>query len=483
MNATVSVPILLWRGELRAQGLLLRRRLFTLAQSLVFVAIYISIVVRVRDALMNPGPPRTLNVAVLTLSLLTLMAANVTLLGERTGTLPWQLQRWAAALPLGVGRVARMIVAFSILRSGLVTLTILAAAALGALLAAHSLASAAVILISLVLLPLLPVALGLQWARRRGTSVSIAFSIVPLGLLLTSSSVPLPALSGWIETLMSWVALPGMLLAGRASVEQAAIFLAAWTGLALVLMRPAALSLKDNLVARGFGSSIWRLSRFPATPSPNQLALDIAVHRVRLTDLLEILLLGAVSCSVVALQTFRGNSSMERGIALAAAFSATAATATLAGYIHMSGAVKIDPSTEAWIRTLPLPARALSVARHAVCTAGALLAILPVMVFVIVEAGGPGNPGAYVQAAWAGMSAWALTGWFALFMAAPGLLKKRLGGYAVLAGYGIRTVLGAAVLVVWHQPGLVVLLFAADLGIGFLGQWRGAVAASPEWGR
>ncbi|HET6310515.1 MAG TPA: hypothetical protein VFH00_05885 [Candidatus Nitrosotalea sp.] len=483
MNATVSVPILLWRGELRAQGLLLRRRLFTLAQSLVFVAIYISVVVRARDALTQPGPVRTLNVAVLTLSLVTLMAANVTLLGERTGTLPWQLQRWAAALPLGIAQVARLIVGFSLLRSGLVTLTILAAAAVGALMAARSLASVVVIVVSLVLLPLLPVALGLQWARRRGTSVSIAFSIVPLGLLLTASSVPLPATSGWIDTVVGWAALPGMMLAGRTGVAQAAIFLAAWTGLALVLMRPAALSLKDNLVARGFGSSIWRLSRLPATPAPNQLALDIAVHRVSLTDLLEILLLGAVSCSVVALQTFPGSSSIERGVALAAAFSAAAATATIAGYIHMSGAVKTDPPTEAWIRTLPLPARALSVARHAVCTAGALLAILPVMVLVIVESGGPGNPGAYVLAAWTGMSFWALTGWFASVMATPGLLKKRLGGYAVLAGYSIRTLLGAAVLVLSHQPILVLILFAADFGVGLAGQWRGPTVASPEWGR
>jgi hypothetical protein len=102
-------------------------------------------------------------------------------------------------------------------------------------------------------------------------------------------------------------------------------------------------------------------------------------------------------------------------------------------------------------------------------------------VLVIVEAGGPGNPGAYVQAAWAGMSVWALTGWFASFQSTPGLFKKRIGAYAVLAGYGIRTLLGAAVLVVWHQPILVLLLFAADLAIGLIGQWRGAEAASREW--
>ena len=476
----LSVPLILWRGELRAQGLLLRRRLFTVAQALVGVAIYISVVVRVRDALMNPGPIRTLNVAVLTLALFTLIAANVTLLGERTGTLPWQLQRWAAALPLGVRQVARTIVVFSTLRSGLVTMTILAAAAVGAVIAAHSPANVLVILSSFALLPLLPVALGLQWARRRGTSVSIAFSIVPLGLVLTSSSVPLPVTSGWLDTVVGWVALPGMLLAGRASLGQAAVFLAAWTGLALVLMRPAALSLKDNLVGRGFGSSIWRLSRASAA-NPNQLALDIAVHRVSLTDLLEILLLGAVSCSIVALQVLPSDS-MARGLALASAISAAAATATIAGYIHMSGSVKTDPSTEAWIRTLPLSARALAVARHAVCTAGALLAILPLMALVIVESGGPGATGAYVQAAWAGMSVWALTGWFASFQATRGL-GKRVGAYAALAGYSMRTLLGAAVLVVWHQPILVLLLFAADLGIGLIGQWRGAVAASHDWGR
>jgi hypothetical protein len=479
-DISISVPVLLWRGELRVQGLLLRRRLFTALQALVGIAIFVAVALRVHDALTGGGPVHNLNIAVVTLSIATLMAANVTLLGERTGTLPWQLQNWAAALPVGAGQLARLIVAFSILRSGLLTMSLLGAVAVGALSAAHSLTAVVEILASAVLLPLLPVALGLQWARRRGASVSLAFSIVPLGVGVTAASVPLPLTSGWVDGVLAWLAFPGLLLTGRADAGESALFLAAWTGLALVFMRPAALSLKDILVGRGFGSSIWRLSRFPAAPSPNQLALDIAVHRVSLTDVLEVLLLGAVSCSVVAMQTFPG-SSMERGIAMAAAFSAAAATATLAGYMHMSGAVKTDPSTEAWIRALPLSARALSVARHVVCNAGALLAILPVMVLVVVEAGGPGNPGAYVQAAWAGMSVWALTGWFASFQSTPGLFKKRIGAYAVLAGYGIRTLLGAAVLVVWHQPILVLLLFAADLAIGLIGQWRGAEAASREW--
>lgn len=477
---SISVPLLLWRGELRVQGLLLRRRLFTALQALVGIAIFVAVALRVRDALTGGGPVHNLNIAVVTLSIATLMAANVTLLGERTGTLPWQLQNWAAGLPVGAGQLARLIVAFSILRSGLLTMSLLGAVAVGALSAAHSFTAVVEILASAVLLPLLPVASGLQWARRRGASVSLAFTIVPLGVGVTAASVPLPLTSGWVDGVLAWLAFPGLLLTGRADAGESALFLAAWTGLALVFMRPAALSLKDILVGRGFGSSIWRLSRFPPTASPNQLALDIAVHRVSLTDVLEVLLLGAVSCSVVALQTFPGNS-MQRGIALAAAFSAAAATATLAGYMHISGAVKTDPSTEAWIRALPLSARALSVARHAVCNAGALLAILPVMVLVLVEVGGPGNPSAYVQAAWAGMSVWALTGWFASFQATPGLLKKRIGAYAVLAGYGIRTLLGAAVLVVWHQPILVLLLFAADLAIGFIGQWRGAEAASREW--
>jgi hypothetical protein len=244
-------------------------------------------------------------------------------------------------------------------------------------------------------------------------------------------------------------------------------------------MRPAALSLKDNVVGRGFGSSIWRLTR-PASASPNQLALDIALHRVTVTDVLEILFLGAVSCSIVALQVLPADA-LQRGFALAASISTAAATATLAGYLHMRGAVRTDPSTEAWIRTLPLSARSLSAARHAVCTAGALVAVVPVMVLVIVETGGPGEPAAYVKAAWAGMSAWALTGWFASFQATPGIWKKRIGGYAVFAGYSVRTLLGAAVLIVWRQPILVLLLFAADFGIGLIGQWRGAVAASREW--
>jgi hypothetical protein len=372
--------------------LLLRRPLVTAAQAVVGVVIFGVVVLWVRDALTGAGPVHTLNIAVITLSLGMLMAANVTLLGERTGTLPWQLQRWAARLPLGATQVARVIVVFSILRSGLLTLALLAAVAIGALTVAHSSTSVVVILGSAVLLPLLPVALGLQWARRRGASVSIAFTIVPLGIGFTAASVPLPLTSGWVETSFGWIALPGMLLVGRASFSVAVVFLAAWTALALTLMRPAALSLRDSSVGRGFGSSISRLSRIPASPSPNRLALDIAVHMVGLTDLLEILFLGAVSCSVVALQSL-AKDSLFGELAMGAGLSAAAATATIAGYVHMRATVGMDPPTEAWIRTLPLSARALSVARHAVCSAGSVLAVVPVMVLAIVKSGWPPSKG------------------------------------------------------------------------------------------
>jgi hypothetical protein len=480
-DMSITVPILLWRGELRAQGLLLRRRLFTGIQALVGVAIFIAVAQRVRDALMGGGPVHTLNIAVLTLSLGMLMAANVTLLGERTGTLPWQLQRWAATLPVGSAQLARLIVAFSTLRSALLTLSLLGAVAVGALTAARSLTSVVVVLGSAVLLPLLPVAVGLQWARRRGASVSLAFTIVPLGIGVTAAAVPLPLISGWIDTVLGWLAFPGMLLSGRAGLGEAAVFLGAWTGLALVLMRPAALSLKDTAVSRGFGSSIWRLSRITASPNPNLLALDIAVHRVELSGLFEILFLGVVSCTVVALQVFPTHS-VVGGLAMAAAVSAAAATATLAGYVQMSATVRTDPSTEAWIRALPVSARALSVSRHAVCAAGGLLAVLPVMVLAVLKAGGPAEPNAYLLAAWAGMSVWALTGWFAIYLAARGL-SKHVAGYSLFAGYSVRTLIGAAVLVVWRQPFLLGLLFAADLSVGLIGQWRGALAATRERGQ
>jgi hypothetical protein len=100
------------------------------------------------------------------------------------------------------------------------------------------------------------------------------------------------------------------------------------------------------------------------------------------------------------------------------------------------------------------------------------------MVLAIVEAGGPGNS-AYILAAWVGMTPWALTGWFASFLSTRRLLK-RVAAYLLLAGYSARTLLGAVVLVVWHQPILVFLLFAADLGVGLVGQWRGALATSRE---
>lgn len=475
------MPVQLWRGELRAQGLLLRRPLVTAAQTVAFAVIFFLVVLRVRDALTGAGPVHTLNVAVITLSIGMLMAANVTLLGERTGTLPWQLERWASSLPLGAAQVARIIVAFSILRSGLWTVAMLAAVAIGALTAARSITSVVVILGSALLLPLLPVALGLQWARQRGASVSIAFTIVPLVIGAAGVSAPLPLTSGWVDTAVGLIALPGMLLAGRATLGVAAVFLAAWTGLALVLLRPAALSLKDSTVGRGFGSSIERLTRIPASPRPLPLAFDMVVHRVGLNDLLEILFLGSVSCTIVALQSFARDSVFGE-LAMAAGFSAAAASATVAGYVHMKATVRPDPATEAWIRTLPVSARALSVANHAVCSAGAILAVVPVMVLAIAKAGWPPEPGALPLALWAGMSAVALTGWLAVYLSSQGW-RRRLLSYGLFGWYGIRALSGGAILAARNKPLLVAALFVVDLGIALVGQWRGALAASRTRGR
>ncbi|HEY1421358.1 MAG TPA: hypothetical protein VGG90_11715 [Candidatus Dormibacteraeota bacterium] len=473
----ISIPMLLWRGELRVQGLLLRRPLITAAQAAVGVAILIFAVLRVREALAAPGPTHTLNIAVLVLSLGMLMAANVTLLGERTGTLPWQLQRWASSAPLPAAQTSLLIVIFSFLRSGLLTLTLLAAVAIGALTVAHSPANVAVIVASALLLPLLPVAVGLQWARRRGASVSLAFTIVPLGTGFTAASLPLPLASGWTESALRLIALPGLLLTGRVEAAAAFLFLAGWTAVALVLLRPAALSLQEGLVARGFGSSIWRVSRLRASRNPGHLTIDIAVHRVTLTDLAEILFLGAVSCTVVALQSFATGTAFGV-VAMTAAFSAAAVTATIAGYVHMRSAVRLDPLTEAWIRTLPLSMRSLSAARHAVCTAGALLAVAPVMALALARSA-PGGHGGVLVALWAGMSVPALTGWFAVYLSLAGW-RRLAAGYVLFGWYAVRALAGGAILGVWNRPWLVAALFAVDLGIAAAGQWRGALAAASD---
>jgi hypothetical protein len=468
-----SVPALLWRGELRVQGLLLRRPLVTVLQAVAGVAIFGIVALRTRDALFSTGPIHYLNVAILVMSIGILMAANVTLLGERTGTLPWQLQRWTAGLPLTAGQVARLIAAFSILRSGLLTLALLLAVAIGALTTAHSLTDALVIILSAVVLPLLPVALGLQWARRRGASVSFAFTLVPLALGVSAVTVPLPLTSGWVDSALRWISLPGMMLAGRADAVEAAVLLAGWAAVALVLMRPAALSLKDSLASRSFGSSVWRLGRVPASEGRWSLAFDIAVHRVGLGDLLEILFLGAASCSVVALQVFASGTLFMRA-AMVAAFSMAAAAAGLAGYVQMRSTIRADDAAEAWLRALPMSRRDLSAARHAVCVAGALLAIVPVVVLAVIR-GGPVEPVAV--AVWLGLSVWALTGWFAAYLPASGL-KKYIGGYALFSWFATRTAIGAAI-IAWHFVPAVAGLVLIDFAIGLTGQWRGARADAP----
>jgi hypothetical protein len=474
-----SIPTVLWRGELRVQGLLLRRPLITAAQTVVGLGILTIVVLRVRDQLTLGAPVRYLNVTIVSLALGVLMAANVTLLGERTGTLPWQLQQWAAKLPIGPAQLARLIVVFSIMRSGLLTLTLLGAVAVGALTSVHSAVAVPVILLSALLLPLLPIAFGLQWARRRGTSVSLAFTLVPLAVGVSAMSVPLPTPSGWAGSIVQWTSLPALMLVGRASLAEAIVLLAVWTGVAVVLLRPAALSLKESSGGRAAGTLLWRLSRIPTTRRPGALVFDIAVHKVRLVDLVEILFLGTVSCSVVALEVFARGTTFG-AIAVATALSAAAATATLAGYVQMKANIRTDDSTESWIRALPVSAPALSRARHAICTGAALLAVLPVMVLAVVKIGGPFVPGAILVALWTGLSAWALTGWFASYLSARGWLKY-LGGYTLFAGFGARGLIGAAVLSTGRNPLLVTVLFAADILLGLVGQWRGATAASRSW--
>src|SRR5690242_4120161 len=469
-NIAAAVPVLLWRGELRVQGLLLRRPVITAAQTIIGVAILAVVALRAHDQLSSGAPVRYLNVTIVTLALGALMAANVTLLGERTGTLPWQLQRWASGLPIAGAQLARLIVVFSLLRSGLLTVALLGAVAIGALTTAHSLTAAAIIVASAVLLPLLPVAAGLQWARRRGTSPSFAFTLVPLGVGVSAITIPLPTPAGWPGAALELTSLPAMMLGGRASLVDAVVLLTLWTGVALALMRPAALALKESATGGGLGSVVWR---------PRSITLDLAVHRVTAGDLLEIVFLGAVSCSVVALEVF-AKGTVFGAVALAAAISTAAATATLAGYIQMKADIRTDDSTEAWIRGLPVSAPALATARHAVCIAGAGLAVLPVMVLAVIRMDGPLAPGAVLLALWAALSAWSLTGWFASYLSARGW-RKHLRGYSLFAWFGIRGLAGAAVLTTARNPLFVAGLFAVDILIGLAGQCRGAAAASRSW--
>lgn len=460
MDVATAVPFRLWRGELRVQGLLLRKPLVTAAQAVVGLAILIIVVLRVRDLLTSGAPVQYLNITIVSLSLGVLMAANVTLLGERTGTLPWQLQRWASRLPIGSTQLARLIVVFSLMRSGLITLTLLGAVAVGALTSAHSVGSALLIVLAALVLPLLPIAVGLQWARRRGTSPSFAFTLVPLGVGASAMGVPLPMPSGWLGTVLQLTSLPAMTLAGRASLVEALVLLAIWAGAATALLRPAALSLKAPAV----GAAVWR---------PRSMVLDLAVHQVTAGDLFEVLFLGVVACSVVALEVFSKGTTFG-AIALAVGLSSAAATATLAGYVQMKADIRADDATEAWIRALPVSVPALSIARHATCVAGALLATLPVIVLAVIRSGD------ITLALWAGLSAWALSGWFASYLSMSGW-RKHAGGYALFTWFAVRAVVGAAAITTAANPIPIVGLFAVDLAVGLAGQWRGATAAARSW--
>jgi hypothetical protein len=475
LAGAVGIPLLLWRGELRAQGLLLRSRLLTALQGLVGLGILCMIVLRVREVLSTTGLLPPLRLAILSVSYCVIMAANVTLLGERTGTLPWQLQRWAATLPLRPSQVGQVVVAFSVLKSALFTLALLGAVAVGSVLDAASAASVLVILSSALILPLLPVAIGLQWARRRSASVSIAFTVAPLGLILVSLTMALPHTSGWVSSALSVLALPGAVIAGRVPVAESAIFLAGWLGAAAIALRPAALSLRDGLDRSWYRSSISPLVRDSESGRGRWLPFDIAIHRLGLVDAGELIILGVVSSLVVLLVQSSGSTIGELGAVMAT--STAAAMATVAGYLQIRSDVELEPVAEAWIRTLPVSRRSLTIARHVLCSAGGLLAICPVVFTAFVKGQGLAAPNAYSLAVWTLLPAWTLSGWFAWYMSRQ-TWRRHVAGYVLVAGYSARALIGGVLLVVVHTPIALPLILLVDLAVGAIGHWRAMFAES-----
>ncbi|HKG51208.1 MAG TPA: hypothetical protein VKB14_12275 [Actinomycetales bacterium] len=454
-----SAALLLWRGELRVQGLSRPNRVLLVAELAAAALILASLIARVRSAV-TEGTVSPTNLAVLDCAVAMIIVANILLLGERTGTGVPAIAAWVRPLPLSGRRVRSLLLLLAALKSSLFSAMILGSVAVGALLGNPGMGARLETACAVVVLPLLPVAVALRWNAARPTPTSPALVVAPLSLALAGLTAALPPAPGPVATIVRVLATPGNVLLGLSRPSVAAAVLLAWLAATWALLA----SLE---VGRAAHSDVARPSRarLLATarrPGNRGLAADLVAHRVPRGDALAALALGAVVAAAAAVAIVGAPS---EPVVPAVVLAALALPATLAGYAHRRNATRLPASASAWLRTTPLPWGRWHRARHVACTTAALVGTVPLALLAPWAASvADQSPWTLLEAALAGPLV--LSGWLGVGFAVH---RARRWLTAVLVSY-LATSRAVAVALVVTLPvataapvRALLLLVAADL--------------------
>ncbi|MBX6357951.1 MAG: hypothetical protein IRZ05_19125 [Micromonosporaceae bacterium] len=459
----IGVALLLWRSELRVQRLLSRRPAVAVAELAVAVGILALLAVQVRRLLVDAGPAGDLpvpNIAVLSLTGLLLIFANVLVTGEESAAQVPDLRAWAAPRPLSASALRRLLVAAGLLRGALFTATLVGATAAGALAAPQAWTGPLEIVAAAVLVPLPPIAAALALGARRKVRLGPGFVTVPLGLSVMAIAIPFPNLTGVPGAAAQVVATPGLTLLGRAS-PAAAVTMVAICAMATWWL----LTRLDRIIQIDVGAVRPARAGRLARVGSRGLLLDLVWHRVGRSDLALVAPLAAVLALVGAAVMALGSQPVPAPVVFSVAVMT--APAITAGYRQLWTTTALPSAARDWLRQAPLPLAAVSWMRHLLCTAGAVgaAAVFTGLLAAVRLAGAPVPVATLVAAASAPFT---LTGWLAVGLAWSGV--ARLVGYLLLSAYVLARAVATALAAVLGCPVPVALaLVLADVVIGLSG--------------
>jgi hypothetical protein len=455
----LPVALTWWRGELRAQRLISQRRSVAVVQVAIPVVVVPVLVIAIRGMISNGRVPVT-NVALLTVDLLVLVFSGTLVNSEESQSRVQDLRAWAAPRPVTSSELTRFTVLTGLLRGALYT-GLLCCAAVGALLAPQTLAARAEIVCAAVLFPLPSVTAALVAGARRSRPLGAGFITVPFGLVILGSSTRLPTASGAVGGVVRAIAAPGLTLLGREPPVTGAVVLAAWLACSLWLLSRLGGALRVTVAERRPRTA----ARLAGGRGRRLLVLDLVTYRLSAGAVAEVMALVVLLAALAGFVAASG----PRGAPVAGAITVAGLSwpTVSAGYRHLAAVTAMPEDAARWLRTLPLPPRALPWARHVVCACGALVtsAVFTGIELALHAAGIPVTLPAVVAAAAAPLT---LTGWMAIALSWNGI--ARVLGYAALAWYVVlRAATVAVVSAVHFPPAVLASLLAVDLLVGALG--------------
>ena len=464
MTRAAGPALLLWRGELRVQGMTGRHRVLVVLEGLACLGVLLLMTSHVRSMLLA-GSTSTSNLALMTTALCAVVVVNVLVLGEQSRTRVGDLLDWAAPLPLRAVERTQLLVLSGLLRSVLFAVVLVGGVAAGALSTLDDPLRMLLVLLAALVLPLLPVAVGLRLGARRSEPLPSVALAVPVGAALTAALVRLPGAPAPVHELVELVATPARALLGLAQPATSALLLLVWllaAGWAVAgLAQPA-----DAPLHTRRPTAAGRLA-VSSPDDPQALARDLVGHRTTSLHLLTCAASGAALGLVVLLVAV---AEPAQPVLLALVASLLAVAAVAAGYGHVVPVTTLPLDARDWLRSAPVPERELVRAAHRVRTAAALcatsaLALSTTAVAVVAGLG----PATWPVVLWIAVSALSLGGWVGRALAASGL-RRLLLAHVLLSLAGLRAAVVTAVALSAGPSTALLSLVVLELLIGGAGQ-------------